>query len=219
MLAKYFNRLQETNDVFHLQDAAREDLEEQKRVYERKLAELSVQLVSRTQFVHVKSFSDYLAMCGSPVTGLLCHILEGFKGCGMGPWLVLVSSCFRENVVATCKIGSLLCSLDNLLQKNVIVLFFGNRIWKWRSFEKRVIFDLLFTFSSHQGKVTKIPLVHISSTYIHVFCSPYWHFLPYQFWKKYEFIRYGFSLVWVLVLILIPAILEQSINNKMVSKI
>ena len=40
-----------------------------------------------------------------------------FKGCGMGPWLVLVSPCFRENVVATCKIGSFLCSLDNLLQK------------------------------------------------------------------------------------------------------
>ena len=37
--------------------------------------------------------------------------------------------------------------------------------------------------------------------------------------KKYEFIRYGFSLVWVLVLILIRAILEQSIDNKMVSKI
>ena len=36
--------------------------------------------------------------------------------------------------------------------------------------------------------------------------------------KKYEFIRYGFSLVWFLVLILICAILEQSINNKMVSK-
>ena len=37
--------------------------------------------------------------------------------------------------------------------------------------------------------------------------------------KKYEFIRYGFSLVLFLVLILIRAILEQSINNKMVSKI
>ena len=50
--------------------------------------------------------------------------IHAFKGCGMGPWLVLVSPCFRENVVATCKIGSFLCSLDNLLQKNVIVLFF-----------------------------------------------------------------------------------------------
>ena len=59
------------------------------------------------------------------------------RGCGMGPWLVLVSPCFRENVVATCKIGSFLCSLDNLLQKNVIGLFFGNQISKWRSFEKQ----------------------------------------------------------------------------------
>ena len=117
------------------------------------------------------------------------------------------------------KIGSFLCSLNNLLQKNVIVFFFGNQISKWRSFEKRAIFDLLFTFFSYQGKVTKIPSAHISLTYIHVFCSPYWLFLPYQFWKKYKFIRYGFSLVWVLVLILIRAILEQSINNKMVSKI
>ena len=106
------------------------------------------------------------------------------KGCGMGPWLVLVSPCFRENVVATCKIGSFLCSLDNLLQKNIIVFFFGNQISKWRSFEKRAIFDLLFTFFSHQGKVTKIPSAHISLTYIHIFCSPYWLFLPYQFWKK-----------------------------------
>ena len=42
----------------------------------------------------------------------------------MGPLLVLVFPCFRENVVVTCKIGSFLCSLDNLLQKNVIVFFF-----------------------------------------------------------------------------------------------
>ena len=69
-----------------------------------------------------------------------------FKGCGMGPYLVLVSPCFGENVVATCKIGPFLCSLDNLLQKNVIVFFCGNQISKWRSFEKRAIFDLLFTF-------------------------------------------------------------------------
>ena len=106
------------------------------------------------------------------------------KGCGMGPWLVHVSPCFRENVVATCKIGSFLCSFNILLHKNVIVFFFGNQISKWRSFEKRAIFDLLFTFSSHQGKVTKIPSAHISLTYIHVFCSPNWLFLPYQCLKK-----------------------------------
>ena len=138
----------------------------------------------------------------------------------MGPWLVLVSPCFRENVVATCKIGSFLCSLDNLLQKNVIVLFFGNQISKWRSFEKRAIFDLLFTFSSHQGKVTKIPSAPISNTCIYTyFAHPIDFFALPILKKKYEFIRYGFSLVWVLVLILIRAILKQSINNKMVSKI
>ena len=91
-----------------------------------------------------------------------------FKGCGMGPWLVLVSPCFRENVVATCKIGSFLCRLDNLLQKNVIVLFFGNQISKWRSFEKWAIFDLLFTFSCHQGKVTKIPSAHFKHIHTHI---------------------------------------------------
>ena len=30
----------------------------------------------------------------------------------MGPLLVLVSPCFGENVVVTCKIGYFLCSLD-----------------------------------------------------------------------------------------------------------
>ena len=123
--------------------------------------------------------------------------MNKIKGCGMGPWLVLVSPCFRENVVATCKIGCVVCSLDNLLQKNIIVSLFGNQISKWRSFEKRAIFDLLFTFFSHQGKVTKIPSAHISLTYIHTrilltlltfFASPILKTL-------FEFIRYGFSLV------------------------
>ena len=82
----------------------------------------------------------------------------------MGPLLVLVSPCFRENVVVTCKIGSFSCSLDNLLQKNVIVFFFGNQISKWRSFEKRAIFGLLFTFFSYQGKLQKF-LQHISHSH------------------------------------------------------
>ena len=88
----------------------------------------------------------------------------------MGPWLALISPCFRENVVTTCKIGSFLCSSDNLLQKNVIVLFFGNQISKWSLFEARAIFDLLFTFSGHQGKVTKIPSAHISLNHLEALC-------------------------------------------------
>ena len=99
----------------------------------------------------------------------------------MGPLLVLVSPCFRENVFVTCKIGSVLCSLDNLLQKNVTVFFFGNQISKWRPFEKKGYFDLLFTFFSHQGKVTKISSAHISLTYIYT-CTLFTllTFLPYQ---------------------------------------
>ena len=141
-----------------------------------------------------------------------------FKGCGMGPWLVLVSPCFRKNVVATCKIWSFLCSLDNILQKNVIVLFFGNQISKWRSFENRAIFDLLSTFFSHQGKLQKF-LQHISHSHTYTYLLTLLTFFAIPILKKYEFIRYSFSLVWVLVLTLMRAILEQSINNKMVSKI
>ena len=86
----------------------------------------------------------------------------------MGTLFVLVSPCFRENVVVTCKIGSFLCSVDNLLQKNVIVFFFGNQISKWRSFEKRAIFDLLFTFFSHQGKLQKF-FQHISHSHTYMY--------------------------------------------------
>ena len=137
----------------------------------------------------------------------------------MGTLFVLVSPCFRKNVVVTCKIVSFLCSLDNLLKKTVIVFFFGNQISRWRSFQKGAIFDLLFTFLVTRGKLKKF-LQHISHSHTYMyFAHPIDIFCLTNFEKKYEFIRYGFSLVWVLVLILIRAILGQSINNKMVSKI
>ena len=100
----------------------------------------------------------------------------------MGPWLVLVSPCFRENVVAICKIGSFLCSLDNLYKKNVIVLFFGNQVSKWRSFEKRAIFDLLFFshFLVTREKLKKF-FQHISQTHTYTHFAHPIDFLPYQF--------------------------------------
>ena len=60
-----------------------------------------------------------------------------------------------------------LCSLDTLLQKNVglIVFFFGNQISKWRSFEKRVIFGLLFTFLVTREKLQKV-LQHVSHSHM-----------------------------------------------------
>ena len=136
----------------------------------------------------------------------------------MGQRRVLVSPCFGENVVATCKIGSFLWSLNNLFQKNEIVLFFGNQISKWRSFEKGLFLTYFSHFLVTREKLQKF-LQHISQTHTHTyFAHPIDCFCLTNFEKKYEFIRYGFSLVWVLVLILIRAILEQSINNKMVSK-
>ena len=63
----------------------------------------------------------------------------------MGPLLVLVCPCFRENVIVTCKIVSFLCSLDNFPLKMQLFFIFGNQISKWRSFEKR----LFLTYFSH----------------------------------------------------------------------
>ena len=91
-----------------------------------------------------------------------------FKGCGMGPWFVLVSPCFRENVVATCKIGSFLYSLDNLLHKNVIGLFFGNQISKWRSFEKRLFLTYFSHFLVTREKLQKF-LQHISHSHTYTY--------------------------------------------------
>ena len=81
---------------------------------------------------------------------------------------VLVSPCFRENVVVTCKIGSFLCSLDNVLQKNVIVFFFGNQISKWRSFEERAIFDLFSHFLVNRENLQKI-LQRISHSHTYMY--------------------------------------------------
>ena len=84
----------------------------------------------------------------------------------MGPLLVLVSPCFRENVIVTCKIVSFRCSLDNFLLKNVIIFFLEIKFQNGAHLKKGY-FDLLFTFFSHQEKETKIPSAHISLIYIH----------------------------------------------------
>ena len=102
---------------------------------------------------------------------------------GMHPWLVLVSPCFRENLVATCKIGSFLCSLDNLLQKNVIVFFFGNQISKWSSFEKGLFLTYFSHFLVTREKLQKF-LQHISHSHTYTYFAHPIDFFAYQFWKK-----------------------------------
>ena len=115
----------------------------------------------------------------------------------MGPWLVLVSPCFRENVVATCKIGSFLCSLDNLLQKNVIILFFLEINFQNGAHLKKRLFLTYFShFVVTRGKLQKF-LQHIYLTHIHkrILLTLLTCFTLLIMEKKYKFIRYGFSLV------------------------
>ena len=91
-----------------------------------------------------------------------CVTLWSLPKLTLGVWngyTVLVSP--RFNVVNTFKIGSFMCSLDNLLQKNAIVFFFGNQISKWCSFEK----GLFLTYFSH-FLVTRESYKNSYSTYL-----------------------------------------------------
>ena len=111
------------------------------------------------------------------------------KGCGMGT--LFRFAFFRENIVITSKIVCFLFSLDNLLQKNVIVFFFENQISKWRSLKG--YFWPTFHIFSHQLQVIKLPSAHISLTYIHTcILLTLLTSLPYQFWKKKRISRVWF---------------------------
>ena len=113
---------------------------------------------------------------------------NGFTACSCFP-------CFRENIVVTCKIGSFLCSLDNLLQKNVIVFFFENQISKWRSFEKKGYFWPTFhILLVTREKLQKI-LQHISHSHTCILFTLL-TFLPYQFWKKKKANLLGMVSLW-----------------------
>ena len=116
-----------------------------------------------------------------------------FKGCGMGPLLVLVSPCFRENVVVTCKIRSFLCNLDNLLQKNLMVFFFLKIKFENGAHLKKGLIFYFQHFLVTREKLQKF--LQYIFTHIHT-CILLTHFFALQILKKkYEFIRYGFSLV------------------------
>ena len=134
------------------------------------------------------------------------------KSTQMGPLLVLVCPCFRENVIVTCKIVSFLCSLDNFLLKNVIVFFFGNQISELRSFEKKnSYFWPTFHIFSHQGRSKNSFSIYLTYIHIRILLTLLILFVLPILQKLLIFLSYGFSLVWLLMLILFRAILEQSI--------
>ena len=87
----------------------------------------------------------------------------------MGPWLVLVSPRFRQNLVATCKIWPFLCSLDNLLQKNVIVFFFLEIKYQNGAHLQKGLFLTYFShFLVSREKLQKF-LQHISHSHTYMY--------------------------------------------------
>ena len=90
----------------------------------------------------------------------------------MGPWLVLVSPCFRKNVVASCKIGSFLCSLDYLLQKNAIVFFFWKSNFRMALIKKKkkkgYFWPTFHSFLVTREKLQKF-LQHISHSHSYTY--------------------------------------------------
>ena len=78
----------------------------------------------------------------------------------MGTLFVFVSHCFRKNVVVTGKIGSFLCSLDNLLPKKCNWFLFWKSNVKMALIWKKGWFWPTFHIFSRQGKLQKI-LQHI----------------------------------------------------------
>ena len=106
------------------------------------------------------------------------------KGCGMGPWLVLVSPCFREKIVAICKIGSFLCSLDNLLQKNVIVLFFLEfKFQNGAHLKKGYFWPTFHIFLVTREKLQKF-LQHISHSHTYTYFAQLIDFFALPILKK-----------------------------------
>ena len=144
-----------------------------------------------------------------------------FKDTQVGPLLVLVSHCFRENVNVTCKIVFFF-SLDNFLLKNVF--FFWNQISKWRSFEKGLFLTYFSHFLATREKTQKF-LQHISHLHTYTyFAHPIDFFaFPILQKKKKKKKKRRIYYVWFLFGVT-PGVDSVSrhfgaINNEMVSKI
>ena len=123
-------------------------------------------------------------------------IRPGIKKCGLGPWLVLVFPCFRKNVVATGKIESFLCSLDTLLQKKQLFSFLEIKFQNGAHLKKGLFLAYFSHFLVNREKLQKF-FRHISHSHTNTYFAHTVDFfaLPILKKTKYEFIRYGVSLV------------------------
>ena len=114
------------------------------------------------------------------------------KGCEMGTLFVHVSPCFRENVVVTCKIGSFLCSLDNLLQKKVIFSFLEIKFQNGAHLKKGLFLTYFSHFLVTREKLQKF-LQHISHSHIYIyFAHPIDFFFALPMLKKIQIYQVWF---------------------------
>ena len=97
-------------------------------------------------------------------------------------------------------------------EKRNCFLFLKIKFPNCAHWKKRVILTNFSHFLVTRERLQNF-LLHISHSHTCILLTLL-TFLSYQFWKKYGFIRYVSSLVWFLVLILIRAILEQSLIAK-----
>ena len=142
-----------------------------------------------------------------------------FKGCGIGTLFVLVSPCFKENVVVTCKIGSFWCSLDNLFQKNVTVFFLDIKFQNGAHLKKGLFLTYFSHFLITREKLQKF-LQHISHSHTYMYFAHPIDFFALPILKENTNLS-GMVSLWYesWCWFLFAPFLEQSINNKMVSKI
>ena len=137
------------------------------------------------------SCTPYCCMCHSERCALLKQCLEdepwprrGLRGVEWVHGIFLFPLVLGKMWLPHAKLGPFLCSLDNLLQKNVIVLFFWKSKFKMALIWKKRLF---LTYFSH-FLVTREKLQNSFSTYLtHIHTRillTLLTFLSYQFWKK-----------------------------------
>ena len=86
-----------------------------------------------------------------------------------GPWLVLVSPCFRESVVATCKIGSFFCVVKIIYFRKTQLFSFLEIKFQNGAHLKKGLFLTYFThFLVTMEKLQKF-LQHISHSHTYTY--------------------------------------------------
>ena len=131
--------------------------------------------------MHTYANQRILRVCNECPT--MCSL--SLKGCGMGALFVLVSLCFRENAVVTCKIGSFLCSLNNLLPKNVIVFFLEIKFQNGAHLKKGLFLTYFSHFLDTREKLQKF-LQYISHSHTYMYFA---HPIDFFYFTNFEKIR------------------------------